>query len=403
VRATHGLRIAHSLRTIEELEQSLAIDVLIDEYEAEFGAAPLNVSHWNSSAEFRDRMAQVLRFEHESDPLSYIFSEAVECRDAILAKLGFDPDVSGCIITPNGTIATLCAANWIASAGFDETVVVCPTYFATLHQARLLQLRATKRYMLRGKSGHYELPPEVADLSQRSAPTWVTNPVYSTGVHLTAKDVGRLQAFLDSGGIVIADECMATPGTEIGPSLARNSGFMGIYSPHKSVSMNGLKFSLLVFDRRYTRFFQDWTDVLHGGLTASNMTAVKHFLSDNFAEYQRTQRTETDRTLDFVKSAIAECSGVETDEGAYGQFSTIYVPGLPADFDADRVFFATMIRCTAGTLIPGRRSHFDPSIGACFRINLARDSGQFRTTLVRIIRYLTARQTRDYFSSLRGG
>ncbi len=172
---------------------------------------------------------------------------------------------------------------------------------------------------------------------------------------------------------------------------------MGIYSPHKSVSMNGLKFSALVFDRSYLRFFEQWTDVLHGGLSVSNVTAVKHFLSDNFAEYLRVFRSAVARTFEFVRDAVGKCPGADLDHEVSGQFATIYIPALPDDFDKDPAFFEQMMRTTAGMMIPGRRCHFEPSVGACFRVNLSGDSAQFRATLVRLLRYLTSPSARSHF------
>jgi aspartate/methionine/tyrosine aminotransferase len=388
------------LGMIDELDQSEAIEGIVDRYHVESGDYPVNVSHWNSSSEFREKLMRTLRFAQESDPLSYIFSEALDGQDALMTKLGFDPGKHGCIVVPNGTIATLCVANWIASAGLDRMTVLCPNYFATLQQGRLLNIRVRKRY-IRRHGGEYSLPEDVAAIEDLSTPLWVTNPIYCTGVLQSKSSVRRLGAFLDAGGTVIVDECVAWPGSEIGPELSLHKGFIGIYSPHKSVAVNGLKFAVVIFDRSYQRFFRQWTDVLHGGLSISNVVAVKHFLSDNFSEYLQTFRAEITRTFNFMEDLVQEYSGVELDREANGHFATVYFPDLPGDFDTDRAFVERMIRATAGIVIPGRRSHFPPSGGACFRVNLARDSPQFRAALVRLIRFLAAPEARAHFSSPR--
>ncbi len=243
------------------------------------------------------------------------------------------------------------------------------------------------------------MPPEVANPLDTSTPLWITNPIYCTGILLSNKDVQKLRTFLEAGGTVIADECVAWLGTEIGPALASYKGFMGIYSPHKSVAMNGLKFAVLVFDRDHQKFFHQWTDVIHGGLSVSNVTAVKHFLSDNFSDYLQVFREEVAHTFEFVSKVVAACPGAEIDREANGQFTMIYIPDLPADFDTDLIFMDRMVRATAGIMIPGRRSHFDPSTGACFRVNLTKDNAQFRATLVRLLRYMTTRAARVHFSA----
>lgn len=396
-------QIVAALRSIAELEQASRLDALAASYHAEFGRYPLNVSHWNPSADFIKKLTPILRFSHESDPLSYLFSEVMDNRKDVLLKLGFDPTTKECLITPNGTISMIGAINWAAAAGFTEIAIACPVYFAALHQARILSLRTHKHYMSR-RDGRYYLPSDLVDPGRASMPMLITNPVFSTGVSLAEEDVQRLCRHMDAGGVIIADECMAPPGTELGPGLAKHhEGFIGIYSPHKSVSMNGIKFSALVFDRSYLRFFQNWGDVIHGGLSVSASMAVKHYLSDNFDDYCKAFEIETSQALHFVRRTVSEHPGAEIDREISGQLAMIYRPDLPVDYDLDSAFVADMMRNTGGTLISGRRSHFDPTIGASFRVNLTIDSPQFRATLVRILRHMSQPATKAYFSSSRGG
>ena len=49
---------------------------------------------------------------------------------------------------------------------------------------------------------------------------------------------------------------------------------MGIYTPHKSVCMNGLKFSVIAFHPSHQKIFQDLADILLGGLSLSAVGAI---------------------------------------------------------------------------------------------------------------------------------
>src|SRR5258707_637129 len=73
----------------------------------------------------------------------------------------------------------------------------------------------------------------------------------------------------DAGAYVVVDEALAFPPTRIALSLGGHSNFIGIYTPHKSICINGMKCSLVAFHPTLEDFFDDWADVLSGGLSVS--------------------------------------------------------------------------------------------------------------------------------------
>jgi hypothetical protein len=186
----------------------------------------------------------------------------------------------------------------------------------------------------------------------------------------------------------VADECLALAGQEIGRELGHHAGFVGIYTPHKTICLNGAKFSVIVFDRSQQAFFDQWSDILCGGLSVSAGLALRHFLSPNFAHYDEVFRAKTKAALLAAGQLSALCPTGELDSDTEGHFVTFYMPTLSAELGADQEFLWRMASASAAVVIPGTRNHFDPTVGFCFRINLALDGPAFRGALGRLFRFL---------------
>lgn len=375
----------HAVAELDELEQ---IEAVAARYVATFGSEPLNVSHWDPSAPFAAKLTGALELDHRGDPLAYIYSYGLDSRETLLRRLGFDPERKACLVTPSGTVSILCAVNWLAARERKKFSVLGPFYFSVLHQARQLGLSVNKQFMQR-RDGHYQLP---ADPGWIAAPpneaVWLTAPVYCTGTPLVEHDRQRLREFLEHGGILVADECLAASGMELGRELGEYPGFIGIYSPHKSVCLNGLKFSVIVFDREHETFFEQWADVLYGGLSLSTIVAIRHFLSDNFRLYAERFTEEVGLALAFVKQAAGRCPRGEFDRNPSGHLVTFYLPHVIANAGNDEGFLWNLCHSSSTIVIPGLRNHFDPAVGFCFRINLALDGSQFRGGIARLFGFL---------------
>jgi hypothetical protein len=216
---------------------------------------------------------------------------------------------------------------------------------------------------------------------------WVTNPIFSTGVYLDAKDASFLSSLLHRGAHILADECLAMNGKELGRTIGQDRRFLGIYSPHKSISINAIKFASIVFSKAHERFFEQWSDVIVGGLGSSSVSAIRHFLGPNFSICHNA----VDRYISGVSRAVAELArnigpGVELDPTAIGHFRSCYIPGIKATNADSPVFLRRLIFETGSLALFGTRSHFDPRIGFSFRLNLARGGPEFMGAVARLLR-----------------
>ncbi len=373
------------------------IEALAARFTEREGAAPVHVSHWNPSDEFvrqlRARLPGAARFDFGAalaarDPVPYRHSHAMQEEDAILHKLGFDSASSAVLITENGSSSIAAVANWLRLNGVAEVVLLAPYYFSTQYHLRRLGI-AVREVALTREDGGYSLPLGLE--LRRGQALWLTNPVYSTGVHARERDCETLRRFADAGVVIVADEVMALRPTALARALRGHRNFVGIYAPHKSICMNGIKFAAVVFHPCHRTAFADWAEVLSGALSLAAVIAAEHFLSGAFDAYRDAFLAQT-RAVRRWHAALVEAKlGVEADADSHGHFLMAYAPGITEKPGRDLDMIEDILTHTGCTVVPGSCSGFDPRRAFCFRVNLARDSRAFRVALEKLYDYLGAK------------
>lgn len=373
---------------IPELGQLEIAEKVAALYSKEFGTEPTNLSHWDPSKEFRTKIISYLFLQKYRNAIDYIYSYKLDSRERITKKLGCNGGNRSCLVTPSGTVSMLCVANWIRSQGVRSIEMLCPVYFPIIHHCHLLGIKVNMHYLIR-KDGLYYFPNSIKkDLSSKKV-LWVTNPVYCTGVGLTENDLSTIREYLEKGIIVICDECLAFSGNELVRRFGHYDAFVGIYSPHKSISVNGVKFSPIVFHEKHLRLFEQWADVLYGGLTISSQIAIEHFLSTQFKRFEAIFQKRVGSILKIIRQQNSEVSGLEFDHDPKGHFISCFFPRLSAELGLDKRFIWSIAKKTATVFIPGIRNHFSKKIGFCFRVNLSRDSQRFRMSLRLLLKSLS--------------
>lgn len=378
------------------------IEAMAARWQASEGRPPINISHWNPSEDFlRGLHAQAapmspfdpLRGFPSCDPMPYRHSRGLPAIQAVLHKLGFAGSEVGALITENGTTSISTVANWLKLNGVSEVILLAPAYFTTAHSLRRLGIRVKERPLERSSDGNYRLPAGL-DVQPGEA-LWLTNPVYSTGLYTLEQSCDVLRQIADAGTFVVADESLALRATAIAQSLGGHEKFVGIYTPHKSICMNGMKFSAVVTHARHQETLEDWADVLSGGLSLSATIAVQHFISASFDECRAAFARLLHQTREWHIDLVSGFNGTVTvDPCSEGHFIMAYLPGFAAELRHRIDFLEEILAATGCVLIPGFRSGFDERSGFCFRINLARDSGAFRETVALLYSFLHARQVR---------
>jgi aspartate/methionine/tyrosine aminotransferase len=355
------------------------------QFAQKFGEIPFNISHWDPSEDFHRKLLTQIDLPSLSSVINYSFSYTVLQGRRVVEKLGAKAPKRGFLLTPSGTTSIISAVNWLANQDAKELLVACPAYFPVFHACRRFGIKAEPLY-LEKHEGDFFLPESISRMGDRKA-LFITNPVYCTGVYLPESVIAVIADLLERGWLIIADECLSLPGRELCRTLGKYENFVALYSPHKSVCTNGIKFSVLIFDQQFQALFDQWSDVLSGGLGCSTILAVDHFLSDNFQTYSEHFRSLIDlERVCFNK--LCNANDIQIDTTAKGHFSTCYLAsGSPEIVDSEG-FLRRLVYETCGSLMFGNRSRFSQKLGVTFRVNLARSGPHFAPTLTRLIRFL---------------
>jgi hypothetical protein len=379
------------LAEIREIEGLYLVEDLSEEYESQFGFSPFNLSHWDPSSDTTDLLLRDLRLPAPTIAIPYLYSFP-DGPEEILRRLGFVNSGKHCAFTNSGTIAVLLGVWWLKARRIAHTLLLGPSYFPVFHLCDALNLPHRVCHMAREK-GLWTLPREeivsFIEVNPKAKALWITNPIFSTGCYLADPDISFLKELLDVGVTVVADECLALNGYELSKTLGECDQFVGLYSPHKAVSINSTKFAAIVFDKRYQEFFHCWTDILAGPLASSTHSAMVHFLGQNFSHFQ----TIYSDYLETVRLEVFQIVGrypdvIETDHQSIGNFITCYVHKIPGSNGNSEEFLRDLFWHTGACLIPAVRSHMNPALGFSFRVNLARACPQFYSAMSRVAEYL---------------
>jgi hypothetical protein len=334
-------------------------------------------------------LKSALPLVHYGNPVPYQYSYYLDRRKEVATKLGLPASVES-LITENGSISISAAANWLLSRRVKNILLVRPAYFTTRYALERLGLAVREAFEVRTRGG-FSFPVKL-DVHRDEA-LWVTNPTYNTGVYHDEVWLADLKAQLEQRPVIV-DESLASAPSGVAAVLGGHPNFIGIYTPHKSICMNALKFSLVAFHPDQEDIFDDWADVLAGALSLSAAAAVGHFLSEPFDTYKTAFLSFLDLAGRWHRNAIAKLAGrVEIDDDARGHFCAVYFPNLPAALGDDLNFMERVIERTGAVCIHGTRSGFDPAWGFSFRVNLAQDCPGFRGALIRLYQYLSAQSS----------
>jgi aspartate/methionine/tyrosine aminotransferase len=381
------------LADIPELNALSFREKLSDKYQRKYGSPPFDLSHWDPSNETLKNLIPHLELPQSSWIMPYIFSyDLDDLNEKLIERFTLTNREQEFLVVPTGTSAIAFATWWLKCLEIEHVVILCPAYFSSFYSCDVMGLPYSKIY-LRRESKRWHFPYEEIEAAvKKNAKTalWVTNPIYATGVYLDQEKISFLNSLLKIGITVLVDECHSINGKEITPKLIPSDHLLSLFSPHKSVCINAAKFAAIVFDRKYKRFFADWTDVLIGGLSTANYTAILHFLSPNFLEFQNAFDTHIHRAREEVRDVVRKLSGaIEIDDKPLGYLMSCYAPNISAIGNCEEIL-EDIIFNSGATMIPGTRNHFDPKIGFNFRINLARYCPQFSSSFRRAAAYIAS-------------
>ncbi|WP_319759051.1 hypothetical protein [Maridesulfovibrio sp.] len=368
---------------INELSALEDIEKIEDEYCKKYRIKPTNVSWWNPSSDFKARTSFALNIPFIDNVVDYSFSYTLDCHEQLIDKLGFAQNDKSSLVTPSGSVSLVCALKKIRDEGYKRVLALSPHYFTVPHIAKSLGIEFDRIYVNRTSDGYlfddFALPCDTV--------LWITNPIYCSGVYYSTCEIEKFRTLLESGVKIVADECLAESGKELSRHLGRYTNFTGIYCPHKTVCMNGIKFSCIVSNKADQKYYDHWSDAVYGCLSSSNVTALCHYLSDDFEIYDNTFRDNLKKTWNDLTDHFHKIPNIRYDYNSHGYLRMVFVTDKNESI-LDGEGLKKCIMDSGASFIPGSRNHCSKEWGLGFRINLAADSPQFRGALVRLLKTL---------------
>ena len=376
---------------IERLNNIESIIGLQNDFYKKHGIAPVNVSNWTVSKEFRDVMEHCFRHSNDISPIDYLYSYNIssDLRDSVMETLGVEKSVltrKTCIFFPNNSLSIINVCNLLQKMKKKNVGILYPAYFSIESCMNTYGITYTSIYIKRN-NGTYIIPLDEIQNKCLDA-IWITSPIYSTGTCYSEKELMKIESLLKSGILVIADESFCVNGHELIRKYAKYENFIGIYSPHKAISFNSYKFSVIVCEDTYEDMFEQWLDVFCGNLPQTTIAAIYHYLSDNYLQCHQNFDRFITNSLSEVRTILLSYANVETDDIVYGNLITLFMKNINYNVAKDLSFMQDIITNTHALFYPGYLNGFSEAMGFCFRINLALYSPEFIAGLRRLLQYL---------------
>lgn len=326
-----------------------------------------NLSYWNPSKQYMDLMQQALVPQSINHLFNYVYTYdiPITTRKEVVKKiLGRYDDTQMCMFLPNSTLSILNVINYLKLHGYNKIHILQPSYFSVEEACSALNM-PTINIPMEYKNGEYNMNIDISNINSKEA-LWITSPIYSTNCLPSQEMVKFINELTHHNIPVIVDESLNINGYEILRKLNLNRSLFSIYSPHKSLFLNGFKFSAIICDKQNDDFLEQWVDVLGGALPASSVKAIEHFLMPNF-DLCKDQATmwfyqNKRKIIEIIQRyPFAQIDTVNS----IGSYLTVNIPNLPFD---SLEFMKELIEQTFISFIPG---FLNGNPNCSFRINLS--------------------------------
>ena len=357
------------------------IDQLILDYEIQNNTKIMNLSRWEFSDQFYSSVLSLTTWPNEYSHTSYNYPWELGLPEKIKNKLNI-PDNFDCIVLANTSQAlTLLAC--LTSKLTDRHVIGNPSYWAMEENIRAFGGQPQTF------SAHFQTPGllEFQGNDIKTTVLWLTNPMFATGTMLPNRIIEYINQ-LDDNHILIFDEALNEPYNSLIKGIRRDLTSFFILSPHKHLNINGLKFSAILYPKKFHRFMVEYSDSLFGSLPSSALAAVQHFLSDNYDLVLAKHREWTTSANTQIETILKKYSRINLSDWHSGIYRSVYLPFIPdRHFSVDNNF-TNLIAETNCAVIPGIYNKIPSEFGLSFRVNLSLNSAFYLSKIQDVMAHL---------------
>ena len=368
---------------LEEIEQIRHIETQIYQDSDIFVN---NISHWNAGKKYQEL---ILSHYHAPTPINpsdyhYSYEYDYNIKKTIISKFLSSTNTHSAVFVHNATAAICCIADYLKKNNYKKICVVEPAYFSIYSCLSSFGLNVYKESItIENKETIF---PFEKIIQQKYDCIWLTSPIFSTGIYYTNKQIEYINALSEKGIFVIIDESASSPNQILSEQLSFTENMIAIFSPHKYLSINAVKFAVIICSYSMSTYFENWIDVFIGALPLSSCIAIEHFLSPNFEVCLKLHDDFINKNLENINSLCLQYP----DNFYYGKTSnyiSICNKHLPYAQSLDQINMYQVMRDTHVSFVPGYINGFNESWGFCYRVNLTLNSSVIQNGLGRLFNY----------------
>lgn len=347
-----------------------------------------DLSNWNSGNRYHNYLNQFLEVPTMNSFYNYVYSYEIdkEIHNKVREKLNIESEDKISVFFPSSTLAIVNIAVFLQKKNLKRICVLQPSYFSVDICLQSFGLNV-QNLSLHYQNGRFTLPIDAITKENFDA-LWITSPIFCTNLYFEKSELNKINHLLNKGIYVICDESLAPLGSELNPQLVDSRYLFSIFSPHKVLGTNTMKFSCVITHKEHEDFFDIWTDLFSGGLALSSVLAINHFISENYSFTLLKSIEYINETFDKVKNLLLCHSDSFTFTRSPGIYITIFFKYVPFEESKKTIFIQKLIEHTNTSLLPGYLEGFYENFGFCFRVNLTLDPCQLLLALNKVIVYL---------------
>lgn len=357
------------------------------------GGKAIDLSHWDPGSNYNKLLMSKLEMPVLFEPLNYLYSYEFEkeSHKKVEEKLIGETHNECSVFFANSTIAIVNICNFLQKNRLKNVCVLQPSYFTVGPCMESFGLNVNYISLI-NQNGKFIIPIKQV-LSYEFDVVWITSPVFCASTYFDEEEIKKIQYLLNQNIFIVCDESLSIPKYNLRQKLVNTDKLFNIYSPHKVISTNTIKFSCLICCKKYEDFFDQWTDLFSGGLSNSTKIAIEHFLSSNYVDCLNLHVDYTNE----IKNVIAELLRTNVNyrdifySHSVGQYMTVFCPFVPYIESTKQDFIKELIYKTEVSILPGYLEGFLEEFGFCFRINLTLNKSTIIPSLNKVLLYLYER------------
>ena len=251
------------------------VEKIIDNVRLQTGVSPINISTWNSGEQYQSSLLAVLNLPKTANIADYIYSYDIShnLKKSLLRKINRN-------LFTSATCAISSIAMMLYKNAISRIIILQPSYYTVQECFKFYNgidvVSISLSYS--ADDGLYHIPfDKLNDIN--ADVIWITQPVFSTGVYLSAFEINKVCSIF-SKVVVDCSLCSLEQVQILSKIVSNNTIIIG--SPHKLIGLNSLKFCYVVGSNECIDTLEDIVDIHLGGLPATVPIALSHFLSENF-------------------------------------------------------------------------------------------------------------------------